>query len=100
VYAKWLSLGSVQINLRTAPDDPPLSNASLSVNQQAEFSAGSGYDSYRWYWNGEEISGEVSSAYTLTANSKTPGIYELSALVTTSAGEILSARCRVTINAN
>jgi uncharacterized repeat protein (TIGR02543 family) len=99
VYAKWILYGSVQISLKPAQDDSPLSNTSLSVNDPAEFSAGTGYASYQWYWNGKVIADEDSSTYTLAANSKTPGIYELSVLVTTSAGERFSARCRVTITA-
>jgi uncharacterized repeat protein (TIGR02543 family) len=100
VYAKWLPGVSVQVQLRPAQDDPPLVSTSLFENEQAQFSAGSGYGSYEWYWNGRAIAGAGSSTYTLSANSKTPGIYELSVVVTTGAGERLSARCRVTIRAN
>jgi uncharacterized repeat protein (TIGR02543 family) len=100
VYAQWLPGVFIQIGLPPAEADPPLSNTSLFVNQPAQFSAGSGYGSYAWYWNGKAIIGEVSSTYTLAANTKTPGIYELSVVVTTGAGERLSARCRVTIKAN
>ena len=102
VYAKWLTHASVsgQISLQSTEDDPPLSNTTLFVNQSTQFSAGSGYSSYTWYWDGEAISDETSSVYTLSANSKTPGIYELSVFVNTSAGKMLSARCRVTIKAN
>jgi uncharacterized repeat protein (TIGR02543 family) len=96
----WMPNVIVQISLNPAPDDPPLSNTSLFVNESAQFSAGSGYNnSYTWYWNGEVISGAVSSTYTLPANSKTPGIYELSVVVATSAGETRSARCQVVIKA-
>jgi uncharacterized repeat protein (TIGR02543 family) len=97
VYAKWLPNASIQISLQPVRDDPPLSNTALFVNEQVQFSAGSGYSSYRWYWNGEVISGAASSTYTLPANSKQSGIYELSVVVTTDTGERLSARCRVTI---
>jgi uncharacterized repeat protein (TIGR02543 family) len=99
-YAKWTPLVSIQISLRPAPDDPQLSNASLFVNEPAQFSAGSGYSSYAWYWDGEAISGASSPTYTLAADSRTPGVYELSVFVTTSAGETLSARCRVIIKGN
>jgi hypothetical protein len=99
-YAKWMPpVYYIQISLSSA-DDPPLSNASLFVNESAQFDAGSGYVSYVWYWNGEVINGESSSTYTLAANSRTQGIYELSVVVTTGIGERLSARCRVTIKAN
>jgi uncharacterized repeat protein (TIGR02543 family) len=102
VYARWTDPGSsaIQISLRPAPDDPPLANTSLLVHESAQFSAGSGYGSYVWYWNGEVISGAGSSTYTLAANSKAPGVYELSVVVTTGTGEILSARCRVAIRVN
>jgi uncharacterized repeat protein (TIGR02543 family) len=102
VYAKWLTHASVsgQISLQLTEDDPPLSNTTLFVNQSTQFSTDSGYSSYTWYWDGEAISDEISSVYTLAANSKTPGIYELSVFVNTSAGKMLSARCRVTIKAN
>jgi uncharacterized repeat protein (TIGR02543 family) len=102
VYAKWLPLVSVssQIRLQPTEGDPPLSNTTLFVNEPMEFSTGSEYSSYTWYWDGEAISDETSSVYTLAANSKTPGIYELSVFVSTSAGKMLSARCRVAIKAN
>jgi uncharacterized repeat protein (TIGR02543 family) len=98
VYAKWVLSGSITINLRPA-SDPSLSNISFPVNEQRQFSAGSGYSSYQWYWDGEQIEGANSSAYTLAANSKTPGVHELSVAVT-SGGELFSARCRVTITKN
>jgi hypothetical protein len=101
VYAKWVQLvNSVQMNLRPVPADPPLSNASLFVNEQAQFSVEDGYDSYTWYWNGRAIAGESSPTYTLPASSKARGTYELSVRVTTGSGETLSARCRVDIKAN
>jgi uncharacterized repeat protein (TIGR02543 family) len=99
VYARWSIPASVQVTLRPAPEDPALSNTSLFTYETAQFSAGSGYDSYAWYWNGEAIDGAVSSTYNLTVNAKAPGIYELSVVVT-SAGKQLSARCRVTIKAS
>jgi uncharacterized repeat protein (TIGR02543 family) len=100
VYAKWTPpLGSVQISLRPQ-DDPPLSNTALFVNESQSFSAGNGYASYQWYWNGAAISGATSADYTLAAYSKTTGIYELAVVVTTTTGRRLSARCRITIKAN
>jgi uncharacterized repeat protein (TIGR02543 family) len=96
VYARWLPVTSVQIQMLLSPTETPLlSNASLFANEPGEFSIESGYGSYQWYWDGE-----TSSAYTLAANSKTPGIYELSVFVTAGAGELFSARCQVTIKAN
>ena len=101
LYAKWVPPVSVSgISLQLTEDDPPLSNTTLFVNEPAQFSIGSGYSSYTWYWDGEAISDAASSDYTLEANSKTPGIYELSVFVNTSAGKMLSARCRVIIKAN
>jgi uncharacterized repeat protein (TIGR02543 family) len=101
VYAKWTPVTSIEIQLLLpTPETPPLSSASLFVNVAGEFSIESGYDSYQWYWDGEEIDGATLPAYTLAAGSKTPGIYELSVFVTTDAGELLSARCQVTIKAN
>jgi hypothetical protein len=91
--------GSVQISLQPTPTSPTLSNASLLVNESASFSVEYGYNSYAWYWNGEPT-GAASYDYYLAANSRTPGIYELSVVVTNSAGKTLSARCRVVINAN
>jgi hypothetical protein len=92
------STQTVQISLRPTSDDPSLSNTSFSVDEEAWFSAGSGYTSWTWYWNGEVV-GDAST-YTLAAYSQTPGIYELSVVVTTSMGETLSTRCRVIVNAN
>jgi hypothetical protein len=88
---------SIQIELQATMDDPSVADASLFANEAVQFSAGSGYASYQWYWNDEPIDGGVSADYTLAAGSKAPGIYELSVFVTTDAGEILSARCRVTV---
>ena len=99
VYAKWLPDTSIQISSRPAGDDISLSDTSISVNQQAQFSVADGYNAYTWFWAGEAIVGETSSTYTLAANSSPSGIYELSVVVTTATGEKLSARCRVTITA-
>jgi uncharacterized repeat protein (TIGR02543 family) len=99
VYAKWLPDTSVQISLRPAWEELPLSNTSLLLSESAQFSAGGGYQGYTWYWDGAAISGETSSTYTLGANARPTGTYELSVVVTTSTGEKLSARCRVTIKA-
>jgi hypothetical protein len=90
----------IQINLQPVADSPVLDNTSLFVNQTVQFSAGDGYASYQWYWNGTVIDGATSAAYNLPADSKAPGIYELSVIVTTGSGQRLSARCRVTIKAN
>jgi uncharacterized repeat protein (TIGR02543 family) len=91
---------TVQINLRPVLDDPVLSNVSLSVNGTAHFFVDSEYASWVWYWDGEPISGATSSAYTIEANTRTPGVYELSVVVTTSTGKTLSARCRIVIYTN
>jgi uncharacterized repeat protein (TIGR02543 family) len=92
---------SMQISLHPVPDDPPLSSVPpFFANEAANFSVDSGYTSYAWYWNGESINGAMSSTYTIEANTRTPGVYELSVVVITSAGQTLSARCRVTIKAN
>jgi uncharacterized repeat protein (TIGR02543 family) len=99
-YAKWTPGLSVQIYLRPIPEDPSLSNTSLFVDNEIQFFAGTGYQSWTWYWDGEVISGMNSDTYTLAANSKPEGIYELSVQVTTEAGKKLSARCRVTIEAH
>jgi uncharacterized repeat protein (TIGR02543 family) len=100
VYAKWKPGVPVQIALQPQPGDPPLSNTSLYENEQIQFSAaGTGYMSWQWYWQGRLISGANSSIYTLTANSKSPGIYEVAVVVITNRGAKLSARCRVTIKA-
>jgi uncharacterized repeat protein (TIGR02543 family) len=90
-------LGYLQIDF----NDPQLSGVSLSVNQSYSFNTGTDYASWTWYWDGELISGATSSSYTLTPDkSRTPGIYELSVVVINNAGEKLSARCRVTVNAH
>jgi uncharacterized repeat protein (TIGR02543 family) len=99
VYAKWLPDTSVQISLRPAWEELPISNTNLFVSESAQFSAGGGYQGYTWYWDGAAIAGETSSTYTLGANSSSSGTYELSVVVTTSTGERLSARCRVIITA-
>jgi uncharacterized repeat protein (TIGR02543 family) len=102
VYAFWLLPVLVTINLHPTLDDPALSTTTLLVSEEATFSAGSEYDSYQWYWDGEVISGEISPSYTLAPNAKQPGVYELSVVVAAAAspGEKLSARCRVTITAD
>jgi hypothetical protein len=91
---------SVQIDLRPAWNNPSLADVSVFVNETAQFSTDGEYTSWAWYWNGERINGASASTYTITAHSKTPGVYELSVVVTTSAGETLSAQCWVTIKAN
>jgi hypothetical protein len=91
---------TVQVSLVPMADDPALTDVSLFANEAAQFSTDSGYASWAWYWNGEPISGASASTYTITANSKTPGIYELSVVVTTSAGETLSAWCKVVVKTN
>jgi uncharacterized repeat protein (TIGR02543 family) len=100
VYAKWSKSESIQIVLRPTSDDPQLSNASLFVDDSANFDAGSDYASWKWYWDGTAISGATSSTYTMAANSRTSGTYELSVVVTTNTGEKRSARCRVVIKAH
>ena len=92
----WESAGTLQISLPVS-SDPTLADAAIWVGQSTQFSAGSGYSTYTWYWNGTVISGANSDSYTLPANTKQTGVYELSVFVTTSAGEIFSARCQVTI---
>jgi hypothetical protein len=94
------SSASIQIDLQPIAASPTLSNASLFANESAQFSAGSGYASYQWYWDGVVIDGATSNSYNLPADSKDPGIYELLVIVTTSVGQRLSARCRVTIKAH
>jgi hypothetical protein len=68
------------------------------VGATPTFNAGEDYDTYQWYWNGGLIDEATASTYTLTGDEKA-GIYELSVVVSDSAGEELSARCRVTITA-
>jgi uncharacterized repeat protein (TIGR02543 family) len=98
VYAKWLPDVSIQIQLGVVTSDPTVSMpTTIYVDVVNQFSVSSGYASYAWYWDGEEISGATSYTYTLPANSKIPDVYELLVVVTTNDGEILSARCRVTI---
>jgi uncharacterized repeat protein (TIGR02543 family) len=100
VYAQWNPGIPVQINLRPQPDDPPLFDMSLFVDEPALFSAaGIGYVSWQWYWEGAPIDGEILETYTLAANSMPSGIYEISVVVTTSEGAKLSERRRVTIKA-
>jgi uncharacterized repeat protein (TIGR02543 family) len=99
VYAQWNPGAPVQITLQLDPVDPPLSDAEIFKDVQAVFSAGTGYASWKWYWDGEQIAGETESTYTLAADSQLPGIYELSVVVTTDEDVTLSARCRVTVKA-
>jgi uncharacterized repeat protein (TIGR02543 family) len=101
-YAKWIPGVSVDpITLQPVPEDPPLIDTEIDEDAPAPFSTGrTEYESWKWYWNGELISGANTGTYTLEANSQSPGIYELSVVVTTTGGGAkLSARCRVTINA-
>jgi hypothetical protein len=96
----WETRGSIQITPSLA-DDLQLSNVSLFTNQSVVFNTETNYTSCTWYWNDEPISNATSSTYTLTPDkSKTPGIYELSVVIITNAGETLSARCRVTVMAH
>jgi hypothetical protein len=92
----------VQISLYPVPeDDPALSTTALIVSEEAAFSAGSGYASYQWYWNGIAIDGGTLPSYTLAANAKPTWVYELSVVVAAaSPEEQLSARCQVTITAD
>jgi uncharacterized repeat protein (TIGR02543 family) len=97
VYAKWTPGASVQINLQPQAN-PSLFDTLIFKDAQASFSAaGTEYTSWQWYWDGDPISGEELNTYILEANSKTPGVYELSVVVTTTGNAKLSARCRVTI---
>jgi uncharacterized repeat protein (TIGR02543 family) len=98
-HARWLPGASVQIILQAVPSDPPLTSTTIFEDGAAVFNTGAGYSSYMWYWDGGVISGADSASYTLGANSKAAGVYELLVIVTTSTGEALSARCRVTIRA-
>jgi uncharacterized repeat protein (TIGR02543 family) len=100
MYARWIPGVSLYIDLKPVTEDPPLSNVSIFVDAGTRFSAGTGYASWTWYWDGMEIKDANSNAYTLAANSQPAGIYELSVLVTTGDGEKLSVRCRVTIKAH
>jgi uncharacterized repeat protein (TIGR02543 family) len=98
VYARWNSVIPVQIALQPRLGDPSLANKVFFVDQQADFSAaGDGYVSWQWYWQGRPISGAYSDTYTLAANSKSAGVYEVAVVATTAGGAKLSARCRVTI---
>jgi uncharacterized repeat protein (TIGR02543 family) len=99
-YAKWNPGAPVQISLQPVSGDPPLVNTAIFVDEPASFSTGTGYTSWTWYWDGQAIGGEHAAAYTLAANSKPSGVYELSVEITTGTGETLSARCRVTIKAH
>jgi uncharacterized repeat protein (TIGR02543 family) len=98
-HARWNPGASVQITLQPVPGDPSLSDISIFVDEPAEFSTGTGYTSWQWYWNGTLISDENASTYTLAANSKAPGIYDISVVVTTDGDSKLSAQCWLTIKA-
>jgi uncharacterized repeat protein (TIGR02543 family) len=97
-YARWNPGASVQITLQPQID-PPLSNKSIFKDEQTVFSTGTEYTAWQWYWDGDLINGADSADYTLAANTKLPGVYELSVAVTAVGGTRLSARCRVTIKA-
>jgi uncharacterized repeat protein (TIGR02543 family) len=98
VYARWNPDASVHISLEPQPGNPSLSDAAVFKDASIWFSAaGTGYTAWQWYWNGEIINSAVSDTYTLEANAKQPGIYELSVVVTAAGGEKLSARCRITV---
>jgi uncharacterized repeat protein (TIGR02543 family) len=99
-YAKWDPGVSVQITLRLQPEDPPLSNESIFVDGEANFSAaGTGYTSWQWYWNGTLIPGARADTYALADDLKSVGAHELSVEARTGRGQIFSARCRVAIKA-
>jgi uncharacterized repeat protein (TIGR02543 family) len=98
LYAQWIPGASVEITLQPAPVDPPLSNTTIFKDEQIQFSVETGHTSYQWRWDSDIINGATGNTYTLTPNSKTSGVYELSVEVTTGGGTKLSARCRVTIN--
>jgi uncharacterized repeat protein (TIGR02543 family) len=99
-WAKWKRGVSVHITLQPQPEEhPALSNKSICVDGEAEFSAAGEYTAWRWFWDGEAISGATESSYALDAEFKTPGVHELSVEVSAEGGQTLSARCRVTIYA-
>ncbi|MDR3122333.1 MAG: InlB B-repeat-containing protein [Treponema sp.] len=98
-YAKWKPGISITITLRTPAADPSISDTAIFVNEASTFTVGAGYDACQWYWDGTAINGATGNSYTLAANSKETGIYELSVVATTSGGEKLSSQCRVTIKA-
>jgi uncharacterized repeat protein (TIGR02543 family) len=99
-YAKWNPGAAVQITLQPQPEDPTLSNVSIFVDEEAQFSAaGTGYVSWQWRWDGTAISGANAAIYTLAANSRPAGVHELSVEVSVNGGQTLLARCRVTIKA-
>jgi uncharacterized repeat protein (TIGR02543 family) len=98
VYAQWNPHASLTVTLQPAPGNPSLSDVDLDKDVLQSFSvAAGGYTSWQWYWDGELIEGANTETYTLGANLKPPGIYELSVVTTSPGGAKLSARCRVTI---
>jgi uncharacterized repeat protein (TIGR02543 family) len=96
LYAGWKPLMAITITLKPATD-PTLAAKEITWGESAVFDAGAGYSSYRWYLDGEEIPSAGGQTYTLNTASMDKPAYELSVLVGTSTGEMLSARCRVMV---
>jgi uncharacterized repeat protein (TIGR02543 family) len=100
VYAQWNPGVSLTVTLQPEPVDPSISYdlTELYEDEAAAFSVAAEYATYQWYWNGTPIPGATAAEYTLAANSKLPGIHELSVKVTT-GNSMLSARHKIVIKA-
>jgi uncharacterized repeat protein (TIGR02543 family) len=102
VYAQWNRNPGVTLTVtpQPKPGDPSISVGvtELFEDETANFSVAAEYTTYQWYWDGQVLPGAAAAAYTLAANSKSPGIHELSVKVTT-GDAMLSARRRVVIKA-
>jgi uncharacterized repeat protein (TIGR02543 family) len=95
-YAKWKAL--VEIEVKPLPEGDPSPTISFNDGTQKFSAVGSGYTSYKWYWDGAAIQGANENTYALPSD-KAPGKYTLTVEVTTAAGDTLSsAGCLVTIN--
>jgi hypothetical protein len=103
VEGDWSSIVSaatnnvVQITVNPMTEWDLLSS-SLSVEQNTspDFAVNGTYSAYAWYLDGIAVGS--GAAYTFNAAGKKAGdVYELAVVVTNSAGEQRSGRCRITI---
>jgi fibronectin type 3 domain-containing protein len=89
---------SIVITL-ASQNDVDISDQSVVIprGQSPGFQVAGSYTSYQWYLNGSAISGATAASYTLNTASMKLGVYKLSIMVSTNAGEKLAGSCRVRV---
>jgi hypothetical protein len=90
-------LSPIEIQLK-GPEDWNLlpQNRNIGRNTLTQFNVEGSYQSYQWYLDGSPVG--TGSSYSFDSNGKQGGeVYELTAVVTNSAGEARAGNCRITI---